>query len=64
MRPLWIPEREFMFRVRFVRDMHATLCANHPGYRRFAAEPCPAAPPVPGGVPAGVPGGVPAGVPE
>ncbi len=41
---LWITNREVVFRVRVVRDVHAKLCASYPGYR--APDPCPAPAPL------------------
>ncbi len=65
--PLWIPNREVVFRVRVVRDVRAKLCASYPGYRGLAPDPCPIAPPAaPALAPAlapGVSGWCPGGVP-
>ncbi len=68
MSPLWIPNREVVFRVRVVRDVHAKPFASYLGYRGLAPDPCPtiaalapaAAPAVAPVVSRGCPGGVPA----
>ena len=65
--PLWIPNREVVFRVRVVRDVRAKLCASPPWFLASDPGPCPplllSSSPPPRRGPAGVPAGVLAGVP-
>ena len=41
MSPLWIPNREVVFRVRVVRDVRAKLCASPPWFLASDPGPCP-----------------------
>ena len=67
MSPLWIPNREVVFRVRVVRDVRAKLCASPPWFLASDPGPCPplllSSSPPPRRGPARVPAGVLAGVP-